>query len=157
MDISLLNINFWILQSLAMGLTALFIPRLKITSFFGATIMVIGLALVNAHLWDAALFFSMPDSFSAHALTLFFANGVIFWVLVKLLPGIEVSGVLPALIAPAVFSVTSLVLSNYASHVDFIELSEKAYAKIEAVRSYLKDEAPELKQDVKKITDKVKD
>jgi uncharacterized membrane protein YvlD (DUF360 family) len=143
MDISMLNLNFWILQSIAMGITALLIPKLKITSFFGATLMVIGLALVNSHLWDAALFFSVPDTFSTHAATLFIANVVIFWVLVKVLPGIEISGILPALIAPTVFTLTSLFFNSYGSNIDFVDLAKKAITQIEVARDNLKKESPE--------------
>lgn len=143
MDLSLLNINFWIIQSLAMGLTALVLPRLRITSIYGATIMVVALALVNAHIWDAALFFSFPDTISIHALTLFVSNGLIFWILVKLLPGIEVTGFLPALVAPAVFSLISLVLNTYGSQIDFLAIGEKGLTEIEATRDQLKKDHKE--------------
>jgi uncharacterized membrane protein YvlD (DUF360 family) len=141
MDLSFFNINFWILQSIAMGLTALFIPRLKITSFFGATQMVIALALVNSHIWDTALFFSVPDSFTTHALVLLGSNAVIFWVLVKVLPGIEVSGILPAVVAPVVFSVISLFLNAYGSKIDFLDLAEKGITMVQSAREDLKSDS----------------
>lgn len=143
------NFNFWILQSLAMGLTVLFLPNLKLTSLFGATFMVIALALVNSHLWDAALFFSIPNSLSTQALLLIVSNGLIFWILVKLLPGIEIKGILPAIAAPVIFTVTSVILNQYASDLDFIKLGKEGIAQIEAARSYFtaQSDKPEKNSD----------
>src|SRR3990172_11967686 len=98
------TINYWILQTGAMMLTALLIPKLRITSLLGASLTVLALGLLNATLWDAALFFQIPHAFSTQALVLLAANGAIFWILVKILPGIEIDGVLPALAAPIVFT-----------------------------------------------------
>lgn len=111
--------SIWIFQTVAMALTALLIPRLTITSIFGAIGCVAALALVNATLWDVALFFSIPDNLGTHTLLLIAANGLIFWAIVKLLPGIEVSGFLPALAAPLLFTVLSLVITHYGRQVDW--------------------------------------
>ena len=111
--------NFWILQLFAMMLTLLLIPRLRVTGISGALLMVGGIALVNAFLWDAELFYALPKSPSMNALMLLLANGVIFWLLVKLLPGIEVEGVLPALIAPVVFTCCAVIIHRYGKDVDW--------------------------------------
>ena len=137
-----------------MGLTALLIPRLRITSIFGAILMVVGLALVNAHLWDAALFLSVPDTLTVHALTLFVVNGLIFWILVKLLPGIEVSGFLPALVAPALFSIISILLTTYGPEIDFLGIGKKGLSKIEAATEQLKLDREEA---VKRLQEKKKE
>lgn len=120
-----------------MVVTALLIPGLRITSIFGALATVVAIALVNSKVWDAALFFSVPDHLSTQVLFLFLANGLIFWVLVKLLPGIEVSGILPALIAPIVFTVSSLLISKYLAHVDWIEVGKIALNYITQAKEYV--------------------
>ncbi len=99
--------------------------------------MVIALALVNAHIWDAALFFSVPESFSTQALTLLIANGAIFWVLVKILPGIEIDGILTAFIAPSIFAVCSYLIGQYGQHIDFIDLGKQAYTMVTEARDEL--------------------
>lgn len=119
MELPEINFTFWILQSLAMLLTALIIPKLTVTNPLGAIAMVIALAFINTNIWDAALFFKIPNHISAQAATLFLVNGVIFWVLVKLLPGIEVEGFLPALVAPIVFTICNLIVVNYGMQVDW--------------------------------------
>jgi len=130
-------INYWGLQTVAMMLTALVIPRMKITSIFGALGIVLALGLVNATVWDTALFFSVPSSFSRHALTLLVANGVLFWVLVKLLPGIEIDGFAPALVAPVVFTAISLAISAYGRDLDLLELGRQGAEMLGVVRDRL--------------------
>lgn len=120
-----------------MGLTCLLIPKLRITGLFGAVGIVIGLALVNATVWDAALFFSVPDSLSLHALTVFAANGLLFWVMVKLLPGIEVEGILPALVAPVVFSVLSLLVGYWGAEIDWAGVLRTVMQELQAFRDTL--------------------
>lgn len=134
-------INYWGLQTVAMMLTALVIPRMKITSIFGALGIVLALGLVNATVWDTALFFSVPSSFSRHALTLLAANGLLFWVLVKLLPGIEIEGFAPALVAPVVFTALSLAISAYGRDLDLLELARQGAEMLGVVRDRLQTPA----------------
>ena len=135
-------INYWGLQTIAMMLTALVIPRMKITSIFGALGIVLALGLVNATVWDTALFFSVPSTFSRQALTLLLSNGVLFWVLVKLLPGIEIEGFAPAFVAPVVFTALSLLISAYGRDLDLIDLSHKGGEILSTVRDRLQSPEP---------------
>lgn len=130
------SLNYWVLQTIAMMVTAFVLPGLTVKGPLGALVMVVALAYVNAKVWDAALFFQLPDSLTAHALLLFLANGVLFWVLVKVLPGIEVTGVWPALVAPLVFTVLSVVTSYYLKDVDWLLVLEKSIEYIRAARDY---------------------
>jgi uncharacterized membrane protein YvlD (DUF360 family) len=140
----LFSYKYWLLQTCAMMLTALLIPRLTVTGPFGACVGVLGLGLVNATIWDAALFFSLPESLTLRAGLLFLANGILFWVLVKLLPGIEVQGLLPALIAPVVFTVTSVLIAMYAPMMDWSGLFELFLAAFDFLRDYFSQ--PNLKK-----------
>lgn len=137
-------LNYWVLQTLAMGLTALLIPRLRITGIFGAFKIVVALAFFNATLWDAALFFSIPDTMSTQAGLLLVVNGVIFWTLVKVLDGIEVDGFLPALVAPIVFTGLSLLIDQYGSLVDWNKIYELALSTMEKLRVEFGGEPYEL-------------
>lgn len=136
MDLPQINFTFWILQTAAMLLTAFLIPKLTVTNPLGALAMVIAIAFVNANVWDAALFFNIPNHFSTQAATLWVVNGVIFWVLVKLLPGIEVKGFLPALVAPIVFTVCNLIISEYALQVDWLEVLTNLRELIEQAKDH---------------------
>jgi len=114
--------NHGVNQLIAMSLTIFFIPRLWVTSPLSALGILGAIAIVNATLWDANLFFGIPDSFSSTAAKLFFANGVLFWLLVKIMPGIKVDGVLPALVAPVVFTVISSLLHSFVADLDWITI-----------------------------------
>jgi putative membrane protein len=130
-------ISYWFLQMLAMGLTALLIPRLRITGLFGALKIVAALAFLNATVWDAALFFSIPDAPTTQAATLLVVNGLIFWILVKLLDGIEVDGLLPAIVAPVVFTILSLAIDQYGREIDWQRVFETAMSIVERLRTEL--------------------
>lgn len=125
--------------------TALLIPGLRLKGPIPAFLTVVAIALINSQLWDAALFFKIPDNFTAQAGTLLLANGVLFWVVVKLLPGIEISGILPALAAPVVFTVLSLAVAKYRGEIDWPALYEKAKKQVALVKGYI-GEVPATKE-----------
>jgi putative membrane protein len=135
-----LNLNYWFFQTIAMLITAILIPNLRITSIFGAILIVIALGFVNSKIWDAALFFQIPNELSYQSVLLLFTNGFIFWLLIKLLPGIEIDGFLAALVAPVVFTAISLVLSKYAHYVDWTAILDKIIELLTNIRAYIKSE-----------------
>lgn len=118
-----LNIEYWALQTLALLITALLIPRLTISGPVSGLIAVLSISLMNTYLWDAALFFKIPDHLTLHTATLFLVNGALFWILVKVLPGIEVKGFLPALAAPVVFTITSIIIQRYGREIDWNQIA----------------------------------
>jgi len=114
------SLNHALFQFIAMGLTIFLIPRLTVTNITGAFIILVALSVVNSTVWDAGLFLGVPGDFSSQAVQIILVNGVIFWILVKALPGIETQGLMPALVAPLVFSFVSALLRVYAHDVDWI-------------------------------------
>ncbi len=116
------NMANWLLQTVAMALTCYLIPKLRITSIFGAFFTVVALAFINANVWDFALFMKIPDEPTNKMVVLFLVNGALFCILLKLLPGIEVEGVTPALIAPVVFTVCSFLISALVKDVNWQEV-----------------------------------
>ncbi len=113
-------LNHGISQLVAMMLTIFFIPRLWVTSPIGALGILIAISIVNATFWDKTLFYFLPDTLGVNTLKLLLGNGVLFWILVKVVPGIEVKGVLPALVAPLVFTIISMLLSMFSAHLDWL-------------------------------------
>jgi len=110
MNLAILG-NNWILQVAAMALTALFLPRLKVTSIFGPVLAVFALAAINTFYWDVDLFFFIPRGLNLDVLILVAINGIIFWLVIKFVPGIEIEGLLPALVAPLFFTFFSILLT----------------------------------------------
>lgn len=133
-------LQYWLMKAVAMGLTALLIPRLRLSSIVGPFLMVAALALVNATIWDAELFGLLPSSLSMQIVVLFTVNGFLFWLLVKLLPGIEVDGFLPALVAPIVFTVASMLVTEVSKRVDWPAVINSSLATIDELKTYLRSE-----------------
>jgi len=134
------NLDFWILQSAAMLLTVLIVPKLRLTGLSGVILMIAALALVNNVLWDPSLFSALPDTLSSRTVLLLFTNGVIFFVLVKLLPGIEIDGLLPAIAAPIVFTLSSVLIRTYGTDVDwekfFVSVAETGSELFHSLRTF---------------------
>ncbi|MCB0319462.1 MAG: phage holin family protein [Bdellovibrionales bacterium] len=140
--LALLSIQRWIFQAVAMSLTAAVIPGLKITSVFGPILAVVSLAFLNSHIWSAALFFQIPDTISSQAAVLILVNGGIFWLLVKLLPGIEVKGILPAIAAPVVFTILSVVVERYGMEIDWNGVFVEGLKMVSSVKEYFLTQPP---------------
>lgn len=141
----MLSLDTFILLSLALVVTAWILPGLTVTSIFGPTLAVITLALLNNYLWSTALFFQIPDTLTWQTAMTFLANGVLFWIIIKLLPGIEVKGFLPALVAPVLLTGLSIVAFRYGREIDWLELGRTGFAQIQEIRNQLlasNNEAP---------------
>lgn len=139
-----INVSHWVIQTFAMMLTAFLIPKLRVSGPIPALATVVTLGFINAHYWSAALFFSLPADVTSNAIFLFLANGVLFWIVVKVLPGIEVEGVLPALAAPVVFTVISVLLNENLKDVDWNVVWQEVTGFVQAVRGRFLESAPSV-------------
>lgn len=126
-----------IFQTVAITVTALLLPKLKITSIFGALGMVIALSLLNQQLWSSDLFGYVPDAFSLKSMILLVCNGFIFFLLAKFLPGIEVEGLLTALLAPILFSIFTILAQQYLPLVDWAAVWEGTSNIIVNIKSFV--------------------
>jgi len=132
----------WVFQTVAMMLTALVIPGLKVRGPLGAFLAVAALAYINTTFWDWALFFKIPDSLTLKAALLVLTNGLIFWLIVKILPGIEVEGITPALVAPLIFAILSVVVPVVSGHIEWAKVGTEAIALSERLQNYFQSVAP---------------
>ena len=143
-ELANIDLNYWILQTIAMMITAFLLPGLQVKGPVPAFLAVAALAFVNSKVWDAALFFSVPDHLSMQVLSLVLTNGLIFWLIVKLLPGIETQGVFPAIAAPLIFSVCSMLISTYGKDINWIDVGSKVVAEVQGYREQLQPAAHPL-------------
>lgn len=128
----------WFLQTVAMLVTALLIPGFKVKGPLSALLLVVALALVNAHIWDAALFFSVPNSLTIQTAVLLVANAVLFFILVKILPGVEINGILPALVAPVLFTILGVLADHYGREIDWATMAKKGFKEGTAIVDQVK-------------------
>jgi putative membrane protein len=136
-----LDIMHWVTQTVAMALTALLLPNLRVTSIFGPVMAVVALAVVNTTIWSTDLFSQLPLSASTQALTLLAINGAIFWLVVKLLPGIESKGVLPVVVAPIVFTVCTMVIPQVTARVNWGIVRSEATRLFSEARQFVEKQS----------------
>ena len=137
-----LDFNYWILQTIAMLVTAVLIPGLTVNGPFAALITVLGIAFINTKIWDAALFFALPDTLSTQAGLLILVNALIFWIVVKILPGIEIKGIIPAIAAPLVFSISSFFISQHGKDINWREVGQVVAEEFTTIRGYFENKNP---------------
>lgn len=130
-------ILIWSLQSIAMLITAILLPRFTVDGPFSALKFVIALSLINTTLWSADLFSLIPNSFSAHTLTVIAANAFLFWALAKIMPGVNIDGFMPAIVGPLLFTVISGLTFTYGKDLDWGDLFRRAAGTIEETRDSL--------------------
>ena len=123
--------SYWIIQIVAIGFTALILPGLKVTNVLGPILLVLFLTITNAVVWDISLFMAIPTTISEQALLLMLWNGAIFWILVKLLPGIEVKGIVAPILAPLIFSISTSIAGQYATNIDWNNLIKETSETIQ--------------------------
>lgn len=134
-----MNLNLFVIQTLALLITAFLMPRFQVKGPLSAAIAVLVISIVNSTVWDSGLFFTLPDSATTQAAMLIVVNGVLFWLLAKTLPGIEMQGFLPALFAPIVFTIVSGVVYQYGKDVDWLQMGKEGIAAIQDIRDNVKE------------------
>jgi len=122
------------------------IPGIKLNGILGAFWMVMALALLNSTLWDSGLFHSLPDVRSVQGLVLVGVNGALFWFLVKILPGIEMKGLLPAFLAPITYTVLTVLIQTYGSHINVIETVKTVGKQVTEIKNQLLDDSATSEQ-----------
>lgn len=130
--------SYWLIQGIALTITAFLLPGLKVTSVFGPILMIFFLGLVNAFLWDASLFYQIPTGLSSHAGMIVLWNALIFWLLVKLLPGIEIRGIIAPIVAPIIFTATTILAAQNSAKIDWEKLAGKVVGEVQEQRDLLK-------------------
>ena len=130
-----MDLQNWAIQTAAMLLTCFLLPRLKVRGPLSAFFTVVALGFINTHYWDATLFLHLPQNLELNTAILVLINGALFWFLVKVLPGIEIEGVFPAIAAPILFSLVSSFLFNNASKLTVKEAARITQQTLRAVES----------------------
>ena len=137
-----LHLDSLLLQTIALLITAFLLPKFQVHGPLSGLIMVAALTFINTNLWDAALFYSIPNSFSTQAIVTLLTNAVVFWVLAKSLPGIAIQGFLPALIAPVVLTAVSLLTYQYGRDVDWMHILSQIQDQFRFIKDISKSGSP---------------
>jgi hypothetical protein len=87
--------------------------------------------------WSSELFSQIPGSVSTQAVTLLAINGAIFWVIVKVLPGIESKGFLPVIAAPLVFTVCTMAVPQIFSRINWEQVQQQGIRLVGEAKSFV--------------------
>ncbi|MBC5799199.1 MAG: phage holin family protein [Candidatus Eremiobacteraeota bacterium] len=100
-----------IINALALGAVAYFVPGVRITGIEGAIVGALVLGVVNAILRPILILLALPLEIITLGLFTFVINALLFWVVGHLGLGLIVSGFGSALVGSIVLAIVSWLLS----------------------------------------------
>lgn len=100
----------WILFALAIMLTGWLIPGINVTSFQGAMLAVVIMALINIFIKPVLVLVTLPINIITLGLFMFVINAFLFLLLGKFAPGLEVNGFLSAFLGSVVLSFLGAII-----------------------------------------------
>lgn len=105
-----------VINALAIALAALVLPGIRVNSVLSALGAALLLGLVNAFVRPILLVLTLPITLVTLGLFLFVLNGLCFWLVAAVVPGLHVAGfwsaVLGALFVSAVSWVVTALISD---------------------------------------------
>lgn len=101
----------WLLNALALVLTAKLIAGISVEGFKAALITALVLGIVNAVIRPVVVLLTIPINFITLGLFTLVINGLMLLLVSKVVTGFSVAGFFPAVIGAIVLSVISAVLN----------------------------------------------
>ena len=99
----------WLLNAVALLAVAYLMPSVHIESFGTALIAALVLGLANALVRPILILLTLPVTILTLGLFILVINGILFLGVTKLVPGFEVAGLWPAILAAILYSIVSFV------------------------------------------------
>ena len=104
----------WLLASVALMLTAYFVPGFRVQGFGAALIASVVIGLVNIFIWPILVVLTLPLTAVTFGFFLLIVNGVALKIAAALTPGFSIQGFLPAVLGSVVLTVIGWIV-RYAS------------------------------------------
>jgi putative membrane protein len=101
----------WLVNTLALLAVAYLMTSVTVQSFGAALIGALVLGLANAVVRPILVLLTLPVTVLTLGLFIFVINGVVFLGATKLVPGFDVAGLWPAILAAILYSIISFILS----------------------------------------------
>lgn len=102
----------WLVNALALYLTAMLLPGITLTGLGATLIAALVLGIVNAIIRPILIILTIPLNFLTLGLLTFVINALMLLLTSAVVPGFEIRGFWSALIGAVVLSVISFVLSH---------------------------------------------
>jgi putative membrane protein len=102
----------WAINTLALVAVAYLMPSVSIASAGAALVAALVLGLVNTIIRPILVLLTLPVTVLTLGLFIFVINGLLFWAVGSLVPGVHVAGFWSAVLDAIVFSLLSWLLSS---------------------------------------------
>lgn len=100
----------WLLASVALMLTAYFVPGFRVQGFTAALIASVVIGLVNIFIWPILVVLTLPLTAVTFGLFLLIVNGVALKIAAALTPGFSIHGFLPAILGSVVLTIIGWIV-----------------------------------------------
>ncbi|MBC7710892.1 MAG: phage holin family protein [Rhizobacter sp.] len=101
----------WLLNAAALMAVAYFMPSIKVTSFVSALLAAFALGFVNTLIRPVLTLLTLPISILTLGFFYLVLNGLLFWMVGKLLNGFTVDGFWAAVIGGLLYGLISWALA----------------------------------------------
>ena len=101
----------WLVNTLALLAVAYLMTSVTVQSFGAALVGALVLGLANAVVRPILVLLTLPVTVLTLGLFIFVINGIVFLGVTKLVPGFDVAGLWPAILAAILYSIISFILS----------------------------------------------
>lgn len=95
----------WLMASVALMLTAYFVPGFYVQGFGAALIAAVVVGFVNMFIWPVLMVLTLPLTVVTFGLFLFVVNGLALKIAAALTPGFEIVGLWPAVFGSVVLTI----------------------------------------------------
>ncbi|MCR6545596.1 phage holin family protein [Dehalobacterium formicoaceticum] len=102
----------WVLNAIALLITAALFPGIQITDFFSALVAAVVLGVVNAVIRPIVLFLTLPLNLLTLGLFTFFINGFMLKIVDNVVVGVSIQGFWTFVFGALVLSIISGILSS---------------------------------------------
>lgn len=100
----------WLIASLALMLTAYFVPGFRVEGFAAALLASVIIGFVNIFIWPVLAILTLPLTVLTFGLFLLIVNGIALKIAAALTPGFAINGFLPAVIGSMVLTVVGWLM-----------------------------------------------
>lgn len=102
----------WLINTIALLVLPYLMTSIRITGFWTALIAALVLGLVNALIRPILVVLTLPVTLVTLGLFIFVINGLLFWLVSRMVDGFYVSGFLAAIGGALLYSIISWALST---------------------------------------------
>lgn len=100
----------WLVATVALLLTAYFVPGFQIVSFGAAMIAAVVVGFVNMFIWPVLAILTLPLTIVTFGLFLLVVNGISLKIAAALTPGFNIVGFFPAVVGSIVLTVVGWLI-----------------------------------------------